>query len=469
MNFSLLAVPRSWRRPNPPSLRRRVVRRVLAVLVICGICGAACGWVVHALHGPQASSVGDWVATQAQSVVQPIHAEGPLLPASTVNVTAPFDGRIVKRWVQPGDEVKAKAPLVQLDTTEVLAELRDAQVAQMRARETLDELQKWSSGTEVASARRQLRSSQDQLDIARRKLEETRTLYDKGIVARNDLDAAKSEVSSTMEQWHTAQDNLSSVLRKGGTDQVAIARIEFDTHTAKVEQIRRRLAQATLTAPRTGVVLAPSTDNASGGGPKDFEAGSVVSTKDVLVAIGDTSEFAVQAQLDGFDVVRVRTGMPVQITLHTVEALTLRGELTRISAQARRDSAMGSGGPPMFDVQVSIREVPPKARDWLRLGMSARLRIVVEPESTALTVPLAAVQVDNQGRSVVTRRTPAGQGETVIVETGATLPESVVVRRGLAVGDMVWVPRQPAPHAEDPDSSKDPEEDRNDAGSHGAE
>ena len=240
---------------------------------------------------------------------------------------------------------------------------------------------------------------------------------------------------------------MSSALRKGSADQLRIARLEFQMRSARAEMIHARLARATVTAPQAGVVLAPQADATSGSTPREFEAGSSVTTREALMTIGDTSMFMVRAQLDGFDAVRVSPGMPVEVTLGTGDGTPMGGALQRVSAQARRDAGAGGNGPPMFDIQVLIREVAPELRARLRLGMTVRLRMVVEPKAMALSIPLAAVNMGSEGRALVMRRSAAargGPGEAVAIEPGGTLSDRVIVRRGLAADDVVWVPRQPA-------------------------
>lgn len=436
-----LFTPKSGPARRPP--RQRLVRALLWALPTLAIVAGLGAW--QGLQGRQAAPGGAWVPVASAPLAQPIVVEGALQAASAVNIAAPFDGRIVRRWVQAGDSVQAGAPLVQLDATEVLAELREAQVAQIRAREALDDLLHWSSSAEVAGAQRQLAAGRGQVETAQSRLAETRTLFDKGIVARADVEAAQSELANANTQWQSAQDSLSSALRKGSADQLRIARLEFQLRSARAEMIQARLARATVTAPQAGVVLAPPADATSGSAPREFEAGSFVTTREALMTIGDTSMFMVRAQLDGFDAVRVSPGMPVEVTLGTDEGTPMGGALQRVSAQARRDAGSGGNGPPMFDIQVLIREVAPERRARLRLGMTVRLRMVVEPKAMALSIPLAAVNMGSEGRTLVMRRSAAGgPGEAVAIEPGGTLPDRVIVRRGLAPDDVVWVPRQPA-------------------------
>lgn len=446
-------------RPGPGGPPRRLLLLLLPALLL--LAGVAAAWAVQRLQardtGSQAQG-GAWVAVQAQPLVQDIVAEGTLAPVSAVSVAAPFEGRVLRRWVQAGDRVSAGAPLLQLDGSAVLAELREAQVAQIRAREVLAEMLDWSSSAEVTAARRQLAATKSQVETLQSRLAETRALFDKGIVARTDVEAAQADLDNATQQWHGAQDGLASASHKGSAEQVRIARLEAELRSARVHLLQERLARATLAAPQAGVVLAPAAEAMpQGPAPKEFEVGSFVSAGEVLMTIGDTSMFLVRAQLDEFDAVRVDPGLAVQVTLGTDDAVVLRGELQRVSAQARRDAASG-GGPPMFDIQVLVREVLPPLRQRLRLGLTARLRMLPEPQAAALSVPLAAVRMDGAGRALVLRASPqGGPGTEVTIEPGPTLHDRVVVRQGLVAGDTVWVPQGTRPARPTNEATQEPE------------
>ncbi len=409
---------------------------VLILLAIALLLGAAQYW--HASRLPPA---GLWVSIEAQPLERPIATEGQLAEASAVSITAPFDGAIVQRWVRAGDHVEAGAPLVRLDTSTVQAELLEAQAANTRAKEDLVGLKNWQTSVEVTAAQRQVVNAERQLQVIQTRLKDSQTLFDKGIVARSEVEAAQSEAASANDQWQNAKDGLASALRKGGAAQQQIARLEAESRSMKVRLLQERLTRATLTAPMAGMVLKPAqTESAPA---KELDVGSFVSNRAVLMLIGDSTKYVVRATLDEFDAVRVKPGIPVELTLNTDQATSLRGQLAWVSGQAATNQRFGSEGAPMFDIEVLVRDVPQELRPRLKLGMKVRLRMVTEKQSAALMVPLAAVRMDATGRAIVTRRAAGdatGPGNEVSIETGMTLTDRVVVQKGLAVGDLVWVP-----------------------------
>lgn len=423
-------------------------KNIIRTVVVIGLMVAPVLWVAWHWHASQATPSGMWVSTEVQTLERVISAEGPLSEASAISVVAPFDGTVVQRWVRPGDHVQAGDPLVRFDTSLVQAELRDAQAANIRAREDLAGVMSWQTSVDVTSAQRQAVNTHRQMQTAQARLNDTQALFEKGIVARSEVENAQSEVSSATEQWQNAGDTLASVLRKGGVAQQQIARLEADSRSMKVRQLQERLMRATLTAPVAGVVLKPTPTE--GVAPKDLaDVGSFVSNRSVLMMIGDSNMYVVRAALDEFDSVRVKPGMPVEVTLNTDETALMQGELARVSGQGRTEQRFGASGAPMFDIEVLIRNVPRELEQRLRLGMTTRLRMVVDKQPAAMVVPLAAVRTDAAGRSMVTRRSAGettGPGTDVIIETGVTTVEGIWVVKGLEAGDSVWVPPNASPN-----------------------
>lgn len=391
-------------------------------------------------HARRLPPVGTWVSVEAQPLERPIETEGQLAEASAVSITAPFDGAIVQRWVRAGDHVEAGAPLLRLDTSTVQAELLEAQAANIRAKEDLVSLKSWQTSVDVTAAQRQVVNAERQMQVTQTRLKDSQTLFDKGIVARSEVEAAQSEAASANDQWQNAKDGLASALRKGGAAQQKIARLEADSRSMKVRLLQERLTRATLTAPVAGMVLKPAQTDASTA--KELDVGSFVSNRAVLMLIGDSTKYVVRAALDEFDAVRVKPGMPVDLTLNTDQATAIRGQLTWVSGQAVSSQRFGSDGAPLFDIEVLISDVPQALKPRLKLGMKVRLRIVAQKRSAALMVPLAAVRMDAAGRATVKRKAAGdtnGQGDQVTIETGATTADRVVVLKGLAAGDLVWL------------------------------
>ncbi len=107
----------------------------------------------------------------------------------TVAVLAPFDGAVRERRAQLGDHVAAGDTLLVMDAGEVQGRLRDAQAALLKAAMIADTLARWDTSPDVMRARRTLEAAESSLAVLERQATETKILFDRGIVSRNEYDA----------------------------------------------------------------------------------------------------------------------------------------------------------------------------------------------------------------------------------------------------------------------------------------
>jgi HlyD family secretion protein len=414
---------------------------------------AGCALVVATWLWGQGQSeepgTGSWEVVKSGEVALPIVLEGQLEPISSVAIVSAFDGRIVKKHVQFGDSVEAGYPLLEVSSQDLVAELRDAESAAIRARQALALVSNWRSSSEWLNSERQARAAESAFAVAKKKLQETQSLYDKGIVARMELDAAQSEAESTESQSENAQEELATVREKGGAEARKLAQLELENRQARLDDLRSRLDRAVLKAPLRGVVLPAPSSAADNGVPKELEIGVAVTSKDTLMVVGDISAFAVRAALDEFDVLRVGEGTEVTVTLLFDDSIELPGTLRRVSQQARKLGLSGEGSrqAASFDVEVTISDIPADIRTRLRLGMSARITLVPAGDGPKPLLPLAAVTRAPDGAAQVLKKTSEGS-QPVFVKIGRTTTDTVEVLNGLTQGDIVWVPTRVATSTE---------------------
>lgn len=413
-------------------------KRLWAVLA-AGILLAAVGYRASG----RADAQGKWIYPQRDEAANVVQADGALQPYGVTQITAPFDGKILKKFVQVGDWVEASAPLLEMDRQDVMVEWRDAEVARTRAAETLRELKNWKQAApEVLAAQRQLQRAMSSMELAQRKFNETRALYDKGIVARTELDASEIEFANAKAEHSTAQESLQAALKKGDANQVKAATLEYQNRAVKFDQLDAKVKHATVRAPNAGIVLYPVQDGpAAISQVKEFNPGAFASGKEVLLSLGDVSQYRVTSSLDEMDIAKVRVGMPVEVVLSGNGQVVLKGVLERISAQAKRDSQMSmAASAPMFEIQVAIRDVPAAQRSRIRLGMSAHLRISA-PRPASLTIPIEAVHQEGERRYVWVAD-GAGRSAKHWVILGETQLDRVVVLSGLDAQTAVWVKQE---------------------------
>jgi len=386
------------------------------------------------------------VTVQPRPARKTVELMGAIEPGSMVTVVAPFGGVLKEKHFEYGQRVAAGTVLGIVEPGELQTQHRDAQAAVIKAQERVKELTNWERGADVARARRSLQRAEQQYQSARQKAGETKQLLDLGVVARQDYQMQLDQERDARAQVDGARDEMDSVLAKGNPGQVRVAQFELDNARFKLGEIERKLQGATIRAPVDGIVIRPPQSGPSGGAGGSGGSGGATSQRDVdvgmklnegeaLFAVGALDKLRVVASLLEIDINRVRPDMAANVTGEAFPGVTLPGRIAAIANQAVK--GQGASPLPSFPVTVLVETVDPAAARAVRLGMTARVEVIVYDNPNALLLPPMLLTPGPQGYAVK-RRNPATQAvETVPVTLGERLPEGVEIRSGLQSGDVV--------------------------------
>lgn len=283
------------------------------------------------------------------SVVAPtVVGLGKLLPVGEVMTVAPpsgvRDARISKLLVSEGDRIAANSLIAVLDSESRLqaalasaratVALRHAGVEQARtaARASLGEAQATLSRAESAARRAEL-------DFDR-----TNTLYAKNIVAK----ASYDQKLATLEQAQKEVEQARATLSRFNTDNldiqtdVVFALRQLDA--ARADQVRAEadLEQAYIRAPVTGTVL-----------DVKIQPGEKLDS-DGVADLGQIDNMTAKVEVYQSLVGRIEIGDAVELTADAL-AEKLKGEVTRIGAQVKRQTVLASD--PSANTDAKIVEV----------------------------------------------------------------------------------------------------------------
>ena len=373
------------------------------------------------------------VTVQVQHLQSSISLAGSVAPLEEIHVTAPFAGNIKEKFFIYNQKVDKGAPLIAMDTAKLEMELRNAKAAYIKAVQHFKELREWDKSVEVSNARRSLTRAQNSLENARQKLDESRLLFEKGIISRTELQAARETCTNHDMDYASAQESLDSTLDKGNANNLAIAEMELANARITMEEFQAKLKRAVVHSPVAGIAIKPVSK--SKGNAKIVKPGLAVSQGDALLAVGNLDGLSIKTRVDEIDINKIRFHQRVRVSGDAFSDLPLTGYVRHISSNAESDQSNG----PMFQVTVAIDQLTPVHRERIRLGMSTNLEIMVYDNPKALVVPLAVVEVRGDGK-FVRMKNNAGQVEERRVETGITTMDAVEITQGLAQGDMVYYP-----------------------------
>jgi RND family efflux transporter MFP subunit len=160
----------------------------------------------------------------------------------------------------------------------------------------------------------------------------------------------------------------------------------------------------------------------------DFSAGDSISRDEVLASI-ITEELVVEISLNEVDAVQVEQGDPVYLTFDALDNATAEGVVSKIDTIGTVESGVVT-----YDVEITF-ESP---SNLLKPGMSATADIEIESAQDVITVPIDAVQSNNNGDFVMVK-SDAGTPKRTSIEAGITDDAMIEIVSGINAGDDVII------------------------------
>lgn len=270
--------------------------------------------------------------------------------------------------------------------------------------------------------------------------------------ARAQADQLRLEAESAERQWKRTEglahqqvvsdtatdlDRTRALTTRAG---VVAAQARIQEAEASLEAARATLEKTIITAPFEGVVLDVTTEVGEWISPSP----PGVPIPPVLDLI-DPAALYFSAPIDEADVARLRTGLPVRITLDAFRGRSFRGKLTYLSSFV--ETRQEQNRTLRVEAELEEAQLPPN----LLPGLSADIEVILDTRETVLRIPTYAllendrVLVVQEGR-LVERTVTAGLHNWSYTEitSGLSAGESVVVsldRPEVKAGARVTVTR----------------------------
>jgi HlyD family secretion protein len=269
-----------------------------------------------------------------------------------VDVSADITGRITKIAVREGDLVTLSQFLLQIDPTVYQANLQQAQATM-------------ASGQAAAV---QAKANQDQSERALRRTKELHTTSP-NLVSQEQLEQAQTA-------FDIAQANLTA------------AEHQVEQARAAVQSARDNLRKTTLIAPMTGRVTRLAVEEGEVAVPSTF-------SKDIglLLTVSDLSVIQAKVKVDETDVVRVRLGDSVDVSIDAFPDTSFIGRVTKVSNSSVRDATSAATGQNDRAVDYEVEVTLDKPPADIRPDLSATARIVTDTRKAVLSIPIIALTV----------------------------------------------------------------------------
>ncbi|MEE7627374.1 efflux RND transporter periplasmic adaptor subunit [Methylobacter sp. Wu8] len=406
--------------------RRQLGRPLKVGLLTAGILLALSGAViVYQPSEPVKAPEPQWLPVEPKPMILRLGLVGRLEPASLVTFTAPFDGTVQEKLVEEGLRVKRGQALLRLDTAQLEIQLREALSSLLKAKRAVHDLEHWPQGLEVARVRRTVASVQMNLNDTELKLAETSTLLARGIVPRMEVDALEQQAKAQRIDLAAAQAELQEVLSKGNGENRQIAEMELANATAKYDALRTLQARRELTAPFAGIVM--RVPGAASDKPTEpVQRGARTSQGQPLFGLANLEQLRVVAKVEEVDINQIQEGQPVEITGDGFDGIALSGNVASVGSQVVTSDLPGSAGV-SYEVMVTMPPLTAEQQKHLKLGMSAKLSIVIYQNDSAIVIPPEAIRKEGQQLFVEYSDAEDKEAQRVTVKAGRVTTEGVEV------------------------------------------
>lgn len=337
----------------------------------------------------------------------------------SVTLAPQVQGRVSQILVRPGDEVKAGAPIIQINQQEQQAAVRSAQAATAAAREQVA-----SAGANIRALEAERRSNLSGLQLSQRQYERYSRLANQGAISRETRD-------QYLNQLQAAQSSVAQIDQKIEAQKAAQAQAQRSVQQAQanIQQSQAQLQYFQITAPFAGTV-----------GNIPVKLGDLVSSSTVLTTITENRPLEVNISIPYERAAEVKIGT-------TVELLNDRGE------------AMGTSrvffiSPRTVDEtqSVLIKALFDNSKKQLRANSSVQARVIWNRRPGVL-IPTTAVSrvagqtfiyvaAPQQGQPQTAQQTQ-GQAQLVarqkLVKLGGIQGNNYQVLEGLQPGERIVV------------------------------
>lgn len=291
----------------------------------------------------------------------------------------------------------AEAALSELEAGYRPEEVAQAQAAMQRAQARLEELLAGSRPQEIAAAQAAVQSASVRATYLKIEFERQSQLLQENTISRSEFDRAKSEYERAVASLREAQEQLKLIQEGPRKEQIAQARAAFEEARQRYEMLRKgpreetieqsrarvaqakaalalaevRLADTTITAPFSGIVLS-----------ENVEPGEYVAPGTPVVTLGDLENVWLRAYINETDLGRVKWGQRVRVTTDTYPGKTYEGRISFLSSEAEFTPKNVQTQEERVKLVYRVKIDIPNPNLELKPGMPADAEILLDPEGS---------------------------------------------------------------------------------------
>lgn len=442
-------------------MKKKIIIPIAAVLVV----GALVGFAIYSSSKPQLPIV-KTTPIASTDLINAVSVTGMVKSEDAVNVYSTLSYPVKLVNVEVGDTVSEGDVLCELDTATLEATIAQQKAslstAQQKAQHNINvskkdlETASFNAEKDYNTALLKAQSDVKTADIAQRNavidvnnarsdlkdLRDDKKQVDDDTLYEDAIDAAQRLVITrelALEKANQAVEDAKAALRAvemahkeeliTRSDAVTTAELNanFSDTQIGIQKLETDLADAIIKAPVSGTVTAVFVKEGA-------------SPTGILVVIEDTSKLMITTKVKEYDIANVRPGADVTIKSDGTGEEVYDGAVSKIAPTSLKTAtgAQVDTTDVEFETDIKVLTQP----NNLRIGMNARLNIIIEEKKGVFALPYDALVTREDGTNAVfiarTQEDGSVTAEEVPVETGLETDFNVeIISSAISEGDLI--------------------------------
>ncbi len=317
-----------------------------------------------------------------KTIVKKTVATGSILPLEEVFIKPNISGVIQEVYVKGGDHIKKGDLIAKIKVIPNLSSLNNA--------------------------KNEIQASKIGLNDQKRNFDRQKSLFDKGVISRQELENAEVSYQRAQQSYSAANRNF-DIVRTGSTKGLG--------NTANT-LIRSTVSGMVLDVPvEVGNQVIES---------NNFNEGTTIAS------LADVNQLIFKGKVDESEVGKIKEGLPLEITVGAIENATFNAILDYIAPKGKLEN-----GAIQFEIEGTLKK---QDTTFIRVGLSANASIILARADSILAIKEALIQFDDKTKAAfVEIKTGDKEFERKEVKLGVSDGIHVEIKEGLSKDDEIKI------------------------------
>jgi HlyD family secretion protein len=338
-----------------------------------------------------------------------ITVNGQVEPISTIYLDAAEGGRVEERLIEEGAMVQKGDVILRLENRQLYQTILDSEAA-LAEKENYLRSTRINFETELIESRRSILDSQYKLTRKKRTFEQYQTLFDQGLISKEDYLQSK-------EDYEYESDLLKINKVKAANDSIlqVTSMITLENDLSKMRQmlqlVHERLDNLNVKAPVDGQL-----------GMLDAEIGQSIGSGQRIGQINVLTSFKINAQIDEHYIDRVQRGLSASFDRNGTEVnLTVK----KVYPEVREGQ---------FKIDMVFNGASPEN---LRTGQTYNIKLELGASEKAIMIPRGGFFQSTGGQWIFVMNEAGTEAVKRQIKIGKQNPQYYEILEGLQAGEKV--------------------------------